>query len=66
MKCQRYQRVIDLDTQVGITSQRNKWANTDPGYTGGGIRCPGGVTTPCRPVTTAVMIHDVTSYRPQH
>jgi hypothetical protein len=26
----RYQRVISLEKQVGITSQRNKWANTDP------------------------------------
>jgi hypothetical protein len=26
----RYQQVISLETQVGITSQRNKWANTDP------------------------------------
>jgi hypothetical protein len=26
----RYQRVISLETQVGITSQRIKWANTDP------------------------------------
>jgi hypothetical protein len=25
----RYQRVISLKTQVQITSQRNKWANTD-------------------------------------
>jgi hypothetical protein len=38
MKWLRYQRVINLEKQVGITSQRNKWANTDPGYTGGGIR----------------------------
>jgi hypothetical protein len=30
MKWSRYQRVISLETQVGITSQRNKWANTDP------------------------------------
>jgi hypothetical protein len=30
MKWLRYQRVISLETQVGITSQRNKWANTDP------------------------------------
>jgi hypothetical protein len=26
----RYQRVISLETRVGITNQRNKWANTDP------------------------------------
>jgi hypothetical protein len=30
MKWLIYQRVISLETQVGITSQRNKWANTDP------------------------------------
>ena len=30
MKWQRYQRVISLKTQVGITNQRNKWVNTDP------------------------------------
>jgi predicted phosphodiesterase len=30
MKWLRYQRVVSLETQVGITSQRNKWANTDP------------------------------------
>jgi hypothetical protein len=29
-KWQRYHRVISLQTQVGITSQKNKWANTDP------------------------------------
>jgi hypothetical protein len=29
MKWLRYQRVISLETQVGITSQSNKWANTD-------------------------------------
>jgi hypothetical protein len=35
---------ISLETQVGITSQRNKWANRTLGYTGGGIRCLGGVS----------------------
>ena len=30
MKWLRYQRVISLKIQVGITNQRNKWANTDP------------------------------------
>jgi hypothetical protein len=30
MKCLSYQIVISLETQVGITSQRNKWANKDP------------------------------------
>jgi hypothetical protein len=30
MKWLRYQRVISLKTQVGITNQRNKWANTYP------------------------------------
>jgi hypothetical protein len=30
MKWLRYQRVTSLETEVGITSQRNKWANTDP------------------------------------
>jgi hypothetical protein len=29
MKWLRYQRVMSLETHVGITSQRNKWANTD-------------------------------------
>jgi hypothetical protein len=53
MKWLRYQRVISLEPQVGITSQRNKWANTDPGYTGGGIKSLGGVSIPCQPVTPA-------------
>jgi hypothetical protein len=26
----RYHSVISLETQVGITSQRNNWANTEP------------------------------------
>jgi hypothetical protein len=26
----KYQTMINLETQVGITSLRNKWANTDP------------------------------------
>jgi hypothetical protein len=30
MKWLIYQRVISLETQVGIKSQRNKWASTDP------------------------------------
>jgi hypothetical protein len=30
MKWPRYRRVISLEIQVGITSQINKWANTDP------------------------------------
>jgi hypothetical protein len=30
MEWLRYQRVISLETQVGVTSQINKWANTDP------------------------------------
>ena len=30
MKWLRYQRVISLKIQVGITNQRNKWANMDP------------------------------------
>jgi hypothetical protein len=30
MKWPRYQRIISLEIQVGITSQINKWANTDP------------------------------------
>jgi hypothetical protein len=54
MKWPRYTRIISLEIQVGITSQINRWANTDPGHTGGGIRCLGGVSTPCRPVTPAV------------
>jgi hypothetical protein len=32
MKWLRYQRVISIETQVGVTSQINKWANTDPGH----------------------------------
>jgi hypothetical protein len=53
-KWPRYQRVISLQTQVGITSQRSKWANTDSGHTGGGIRCLGGVSIPCRVITPAM------------
>jgi hypothetical protein len=30
MKWLRYQRGISLETQLGIISQRNKWANIDP------------------------------------
>jgi hypothetical protein len=30
MKWPRYRRVISLEIQVGIKSQINKWANTDP------------------------------------
>jgi hypothetical protein len=30
LKWLRYQRVISLETQVGVTSQINKWANMDP------------------------------------
>jgi hypothetical protein len=30
MKWPRYRRVISLEIQVGITSQINKWAKTDP------------------------------------
>jgi hypothetical protein len=30
MEWPRYRRVISLEIQVGITSQINKWANTDP------------------------------------
>jgi hypothetical protein len=30
LKWPRYRRVISLEIQVGITSQINKWANTDP------------------------------------
>jgi hypothetical protein len=54
IKWLRYQRVISLKIQVGNINQRNKWANMDPGYTGGGIRCPGGVSTTCRSITPAV------------
>jgi hypothetical protein len=43
----RYQRVVSLETQVGVTSQINKRANTDPWV---GISCLGGVSIPCRPV----------------
>jgi hypothetical protein len=60
MKWLRYLRLISLVTQVGITSQRNIWANTDPGYTGGGIRCLGGVSIPCRPIKPEHnSLHDV-------
>jgi hypothetical protein len=30
MKWPRYRRVVSLEIQVGITSQINKWAKTDP------------------------------------
>jgi hypothetical protein len=30
MKWLRYLKVISLETEVGITSRRNKWANMDP------------------------------------
>jgi hypothetical protein len=30
MKWLRYQRVISLETQVGVKSLISKWANTDP------------------------------------
>jgi hypothetical protein len=36
----RYQRVISLETQVGITSRRNKWVNTDPRIYVGGVSIP--------------------------
>jgi hypothetical protein len=54
MKWLRYQRVISLKIQVGNTNQRNKWSNTDPGYTGGGIRCLGTISIPCWSITPAV------------
>jgi hypothetical protein len=44
--------VISLETQVEITSQRNDWTS---GHTGGGIRCVGGIHTPCLPVTHAAV-----------
>jgi hypothetical protein len=50
----RYQRVTSLKTQLGVTSQINKWANTDPGPAGGGIRCLWGVSIPCQPITPTV------------
>jgi hypothetical protein len=46
LKWTRCRRVICLEIQVGITNQRNKWADTDPGNTGGGIRCLEGVSIP--------------------
>jgi hypothetical protein len=54
MKWLRYQRVISLGTQVGVTSQINNRANTEPGPAGGGIRYLGGISIHCRPVTPAV------------
>jgi hypothetical protein len=30
MEWLRYQRVISLETQVGVTNQITKWTNTDP------------------------------------
>jgi hypothetical protein len=39
IKWKRNQRVISLEIQVGITNQINKWANTNPRNTSGGIRC---------------------------
>jgi hypothetical protein len=43
MKWLRYQIVISLETEVGNTSQRNKWVTRTPRHTGGGIRSLGGV-----------------------
>jgi hypothetical protein len=55
MKGLRYQRVINDEKQVGVTSQRNKWANMDPPrYTGGGIRCLGGESILSRPFAPAM------------
>jgi hypothetical protein len=42
-----YQRVISLEIQVGITSQRKNGLTHIPGYTGGGNMCLGGVRIPC-------------------
>jgi hypothetical protein len=39
----RYQTVISLETEVGITSQRNKKQKWTPGHTEGRVRCLGGV-----------------------
>jgi hypothetical protein len=50
----RYQIVISLETQVGITSQRNNGITRTLGDTGGGIRCLRWVSIPCRPVTPAM------------
>jgi hypothetical protein len=50
----RYQRLISLDTHLGITSQMNKWTNMDPRTYRGGIRCLRGISISCRPVTPAV------------
>jgi hypothetical protein len=33
MKWPRYRRVISIEIQVGISSQIDKWASTDPGNT---------------------------------
>jgi hypothetical protein len=46
----RYRRVISLEIQVGITSQINKWANTDPRKHQRWDQ----VSIPCRPVAPAV------------
>jgi hypothetical protein len=43
--------VISLESQVAITSHRNKWANTDPVYTDSGIWWLGGVSILCQPTT---------------
>jgi hypothetical protein len=57
IKWLRYQGVISLETQVGITSQRNERANTNSIiYIVGAIRCLGGVSIPYRPVTPAVSL----------
>jgi hypothetical protein len=59
----RYRRVIiSLEIQVGITSQIEKWAYTDPGNTGGGIRCLVGVSIPCWPVAPAVWPISIAKY----
>jgi hypothetical protein len=54
MKWLRYQRMISLKKPVRNINQRNKWANTDPRISGGGIRCLGGVSIPCWSITPAV------------
>jgi hypothetical protein len=56
MKWLRYQRVISLKIQVGklIQIREINGLTRTPGYTGGGIRCLGGVSIPCWSITPIV------------
>jgi hypothetical protein len=49
-----YQRVISLQAQVGVASQKNKALTQTIGHARGEIRCLGGVSIPCRQVISSV------------